>query len=78
MKCTKKKNIDDFTKEEKRIINALDVVKNWIEKFNLKMKSSESRFLLRRYENKKTKKVKINKMVENITDCERIKKIFNC
>ena len=53
--------------------------KSFLKEIIIKDRKSAESFIcaLENAENKKSKKVKINKLVENITDSERIKKIFN-
>lgn len=53
--------------------------KSFLKEIIIKDRISAEKFIsaLENAENKKAKKVRINKMVENITDSERIKKIFN-
>lgn len=53
--------------------------KSFLKQIYIKDRKSAEKFInaLENAENKKTKKVKINKRVEDITDSERIKKIFN-
>ena len=53
--------------------------KSFLKNIVIKDRKSAERFIsaLENAENKKSKKVKINKMVEDVTDSERIKKIFS-
>lgn len=53
--------------------------KSFLKNIVIKDRKSAERFIsaLENAENKKSKKVKINKMVEDVTDSERIRKIFN-
>lgn len=53
--------------------------KSFLKNIVIKDRKSAERFIsaLENAENKKSKKVKINKMVEDITDSERIRKIFS-
>lgn len=53
--------------------------KSFLKEIIIKDKKSAENFIcaLENAENKKNKKVKIDKMVENITDSEQIRKIFN-
>ncbi len=53
--------------------------KSFLKEIIIKDKKSAENFInaLENAENKKAKKVKINKMVEDITDKERIRKIFS-
>ena len=53
--------------------------KSFLKNIVIKDKKSADKFInaLERAENKKAKQVKIDKMVENITDSEQIRKIFN-
>lgn len=53
--------------------------KSFLKNIVIKDKKSAERFInaLENAENKKAKKVKINKMVEDVTDSERIRKIFS-
>ena len=53
--------------------------KSFLKNIVIKDRKSAERFLsaLENAENKKSKKVKINKMVEDVTDSERIRKIFS-
>ena len=52
---------------------------NYSDQTIIKNKKSAEKFIdaLENAENKKAKKVKINKMVQDVTDCEQIRKIFN-
>lgn len=53
--------------------------KSFLKNIVIKDKKSAERFLsaLENAENKKAKKVVIDKRVENISNCEQIRKIFN-
>lgn len=53
--------------------------KSFLREIIIKNKKSAEKFIdaLENAENKKAKKVKINKMVQDVTDCEQIRKIFN-
>lgn len=53
--------------------------KSFLKEIIIKDKKSAENFInaLENAENKKAKKVKINKLVEDITDKERIRKIFS-
>jgi len=53
--------------------------KSFLRGIIIKNKKSAEKFIdaLENAENKKAKKVKINKMVQDVTDCEQIRKIFN-
>lgn len=53
--------------------------KSFLKNIAIKDRKSAERFIsaLENAENKKSKKVKINKMVEDVTDSERIRKIFS-
>lgn len=53
--------------------------KSFLKNIVIKDKKSAERFInaLERAENKKAKQVKIDRMVENITDGEQIRKIFS-
>ena len=53
--------------------------KSFLKEIIIKDKKSAENFInaLENSENKKAKKVKINKLVEDITDKERIRKIFS-
>ncbi len=53
--------------------------KSFLKNIVIKDRKSAERFIsaLENAENKKSKKVKINKMVEDVTDSERIRKIFS-
>nr|DAQ69771.1 MAG TPA: hypothetical protein [Caudoviricetes sp.] len=53
--------------------------KSFLKNIVIKNRDSANKFInaLEKAENKKAKKVKVDKMVENITDKERIRKIFN-
>lgn len=53
--------------------------KSFLKEITIKDKKSAESFIsaLENAENKKTKKVKINKMAENVTDGEKIRKIFS-
>ena len=53
--------------------------KSFLKNIVIKDRKSAERFIsaLESAENKKSKKVKINKMVEDVTDSERIRKIFS-
>ena len=53
--------------------------KSFLKEIIIKDKKSAENFInaLENAENKKAKKIKINKMVEDITDKERIRKIFS-
>ena len=53
--------------------------KSFLSEIIIKNKKSAEKFIdaLENAENKKAKKVKINKMVQDVTDCEQIRKIFN-
>lgn len=53
--------------------------KTFLKNIIIKDRKSASRFInaLEEAENKKAKDVKLDKMVENITDKEQIKKIFS-
>ena len=52
--------------------------KSFFKEITLKNRKSANKFInaLENAENKKSKVIKINKMVENITDGETIRKIF--
>lgn len=52
--------------------------KSFLKNILIKDKKSATKFIeaLEKAENKKAKKVKINKMVEEVTDKEQIRKIF--
>ena len=54
--------------------------KSFLKEIVIKDKKATESFInaLENAENKKAKKVRINKMVEDITDSERIRKIFIC
>lgn len=53
--------------------------KSFLKEIVIKDKKSAESFInaLENAENKKAKKVRINKMVEDVTDSERIRKIFS-
>jgi hypothetical protein len=53
--------------------------RSFLKEIVIKDKKSAETFIsaLENAENKKAKKVKIDKMVENITDSDQIRKIFN-
>lgn len=53
--------------------------KSFLREIIIKNKKSAEKFIdaLENAENKKAKKVKINKVVQDVTDCEQIRKIFN-
>lgn len=53
--------------------------KSFLREIIIKNKKSAEKFIdaLENAENKKAKKVKINKKVQDVTDCEQIRKIFN-
>lgn len=53
--------------------------KSFLKNIVIKNRDSANKFInaLEKAENKKAKKVKVDKMVENITDKEKIRKIFN-
>lgn len=53
--------------------------KSFLKNIVIKDKKSAERFInaLERAENKKCKKVKIDKMVENVTNSDQIRKIFS-
>lgn len=53
--------------------------KSFLREIIIKNKKSAEKFIdaLENAENKKAEKVKINKMVQDVTDCEQIRKIFN-
>ncbi len=53
--------------------------KSFLKNIVIKDRKSAEKFInaLERAENKKAKQVKIDKMVENITDSEQIRKIFS-
>lgn len=53
--------------------------KSFLKEIIIKDKKSAESFInaLENAENKKAKKVRINKMVEDVTDSERIRKIFS-
>lgn len=53
--------------------------KSFLKNIVIKDRKSAERFIsaLENAENKKSKKVKINKMLEDVTDSERIRKIFS-
>lgn len=53
--------------------------KSFFKNIVIKDKKSAERFInaLERAENKKCKKVKIDKMVENVTNSDQIRKIFS-
>ena len=53
--------------------------KSFLKEIVIKDKKATERFInaLEKAENKKAKKVRINKMVEDVTDSERIRKIFS-
>lgn len=53
--------------------------KSFLKEIIIKDKKSAESFInaLENAENKKSKKVRINKMVEDVTDGERIRKIFS-
>lgn len=53
--------------------------KSFLKNIVIKDRKSAGRFIdaLEKAENKKAKEVKIDKMVENVTDSEQIRKIFN-
>jgi hypothetical protein len=53
--------------------------KSFLKEIVIKDKKATESFInaLENAENKKAKKVRINKMVEDITDSERIRKIFS-
>ena len=53
--------------------------KSFLKEIVIKDKKSAENFInaLENAENKKAKKVKINKMIEDVTDSERIRKIFS-
>lgn len=53
--------------------------KSFLKEIVIKDKKSAERFInaLENAENKKAKKVRINKMVEDVTDSEKIRKIFS-
>lgn len=53
--------------------------KSFLREIIIKNKKTAEKFIdaLENAENKKAKKVKINKMVQDVTDCEQIRKIFN-
>lgn len=53
--------------------------KSFLKEIVIKDKKATDSFInaLENAENKKAKKVRINKMVEDITDSERIRKIFS-
>lgn len=53
--------------------------KSFLKNIVIKNRESANRFInaLEKAENKKAKEVKVDKMVENITDKERIRKIFS-
>lgn len=53
--------------------------KSFLKNIVIKDRKSAERFInaLERAENKKCKKVKIDKMVEDVTDGEQIRKIFS-
>lgn len=52
--------------------------KSFLKEITIKNRKSANKFInaLENAENKKSKVIKINKMVENITDGETIRKIF--
>lgn len=52
--------------------------KSFLKNIVIKDKKSATKFIdaLEKAENKKVKKVKINKLSENVTDSEQIRKIF--
>ena len=53
--------------------------KSFLKEIVIKDKKSAENFInaLENAENKKAKRVKINKMIEDVTDSERIRKIFS-
>lgn len=53
--------------------------KSFLKNIVIKNRDSANKFInaLEKAENKTAKKVKVDKMVENITDKERIRKIFS-
>ena len=53
--------------------------KSFLKEIVIKDKKSAEKFIsaLENAENKRAKKVSINKMVEDVTDSEQIRKIFN-
>jgi len=53
--------------------------KSFLKNIVIKDKKSASKFIdaLEKAENKKAKKVNFDKMVEDVTDSEQIRKIFN-